>query len=155
MMRQLPIHCSRPLNYAAAEDFSLDLVLECNASPVAPFSRRLPDRRQIGRTVDIRREYRDRTNSKMAPVDSLPRGDLSVVHLVLPSDLIQTAAEEDLGVILRLLRPDDYSGLQNGGVVNVAGAQEGSTMPTTTTRFTNEKAPHDGTVLEDVLIGEH
>ncbi len=52
-------------------------------------------------------------------------GDLSVVHLVLPSDLIQTAAEGDLGVILRLLRADDYSGLQNGGVVKVAGALTG------------------------------
>ena len=57
-------------------------------------------------------------------------GDLSVVYLVLPSDLLQTpatppAAEGVFGMILSLLRADDYSALRNGGVVKLAGALTG------------------------------
>ncbi|MHC4611481.1 MAG: hypothetical protein ACYS7M_14160 [Planctomycetota bacterium] len=57
-------------------------------------------------------------------------GDMAFVHLVLPSDVFQTAgssppAEGGLGVLLRLLRADDYSGLPNGGLLKVGGVLTG------------------------------
>ncbi len=57
-------------------------------------------------------------------------GDLSVAHLILQTDLTpQLAApqaeEGPLGVILGVLRAEDYSGLQNGGFVKVTGALSG------------------------------
>lgn len=57
-------------------------------------------------------------------------GDMVFVHLVLPTDLLQTAAtppsaEAGLGILLRLLRADDYSGIPNGGVLKVGGVLTG------------------------------
>ena len=57
-------------------------------------------------------------------------GDLSVVHLILHTNLIQQAAvpragESGLGLISGLLRADDYSGLANGGLVKIGGALTG------------------------------
>ena len=57
-------------------------------------------------------------------------GDMAFVHLVLPSSLLQTAAtppptEGGLGVLLRLLRADDYTGIPNGGALKVGGVLTG------------------------------
>ena len=54
-------------------------------------------------------------------------GDLGFVHLILQTDLIQQDAmarsgEGGLGVLLGLLRADDYSRLRYGGLVKIGGA---------------------------------
>jgi hypothetical protein len=57
-------------------------------------------------------------------------GDMAFIHLVMPSDLFQTAAtplpsDGGFGVLLHLLRADDYSGIPNGGVLKVGGVLAG------------------------------
>ena len=56
-------------------------------------------------------------------------GDLSFVHLVLHGDRLDPATvlqlEEGLGVILVLLRVDDFHRLQFGGVAKIGGALAG------------------------------
>ena len=57
-------------------------------------------------------------------------GDLSVAHLILQTGLIPQAAvaeaeEGGLGVLLSLLRADEYGSLQQGGVVKIAGVLMG------------------------------
>jgi hypothetical protein len=57
-------------------------------------------------------------------------GDMAFVHLVLPSTLLQTAAppppaEGGLGVLLLLLRADEFSGIPNGGLLKVGGVATG------------------------------
>ena len=53
-------------------------------------------------------------------------GDLSFLHLVIPTDLLQRTS--DLEVIYVFLRVDDYAGLEHGGVVKIAGAVTGALL---------------------------
>ncbi len=57
-------------------------------------------------------------------------GDMSVVHLILNTNLIQQIAvpesgDSGLSLILGALRTDDYSGLPNGGFVKLGGILAG------------------------------
>lgn len=57
-------------------------------------------------------------------------GDLAFVHLVFQPDLFQEATSSGpgaggLGVLLNVLRADDYRSLEYGGVVKLAGALTG------------------------------
>ena len=56
-------------------------------------------------------------------------GDLSFVHLVLRGDVFEATTvaqlEEGLELILGLLRADDFSELQRGGITRVVGALVG------------------------------
>ncbi len=57
-------------------------------------------------------------------------GDLSFVHFIMQTNLIQQAAAPEAGdsglsLIFGLLRADDYRGLPNGGLVKLGGVLTG------------------------------
>ncbi len=68
-------------------------------------------------------------------------GDLTIVHVIYHTDMLTLpdAEESGIGIILDLLRVDDYRHLKSGGIVRVAGAFIGCAL----VAWTRFRTAHD------------